>query len=238
MATLRAICTASSRGIVRCGATWNTTTSRTAASITTSTTTSSFADVNNNKKAWRTTVLTRGFAAASSGGGGGDDNGSDNDGTSNTNNDISSSPVQDVSYNSSAVTRDFKDTSYFDNDDMEALSMNMPAVLSQMTNDELNDTSSIPGWELIHSPPGKLPKGALVGMVVSTKMQKTVNVAVDRYKIAPIYQKRLRYTRKFMAHDETEVANMGDLVMIVPCHRLSRHKHFLLREIIRPKGQL
>ena len=35
-----------------------------------------------------------------------------------------------------------------------------------------------------------------------------------------------------------EVANMGDLVMIVPCHRISRHKHFMLREIIRPKGQL
>ena len=109
---------------------------------------------------------------------------------------------------------------------------------SKMTNEELMDTSTIPGWDLIHSPPRKYPRGALVGTVVSTRMQKTVNVAVDRYRIVPKIRKRVRYTRKFFAHDEKEVANTGDLVMITPCHRLSKHKHFMLREIIRPKGQL
>lgn len=74
--------------------------------------------------------------------------------------------------------------------------------------------------------------------MVSDKMTKTVNVAVERYQIVPKYRKRVKYTRKFMAHDEEQVANLGDLVMIVPCHRISRHKHFMLREIIRPKGQL
>ena len=83
-----------------------------------------------------------------------------------------------------------------------------------------------------------IPRGALVGTVVSTKMQKTVNVAVDRYRVHPKYHKRLRYTKKFMAHDEFEVASTGDLVMIVPSQRISRHKHFMLREIIRAKGQL
>lgn len=110
--------------------------------------------------------------------------------------------------------------------------------LPNMTNDDLADTSTIPGWDLIHSPPRKFPRGALVGTVVSDKMQKTVNVAVDRYRIVPKIRKRVRYTRKFMAHDELEVANTGDLVMITPCHRLSKHKHFMVREIIRPKGQL
>ena len=109
---------------------------------------------------------------------------------------------------------------------------------SKMTNEELADTSTIPGWNLIHSPPRQFPRGALVGTVVSTRMQKTVNVAVDRYRIVPKIRKRVRYTRKFFAHDEEEVANMGDLVMITPCHRISKHKHFMLREIIRPKGQL
>lgn len=109
---------------------------------------------------------------------------------------------------------------------------------SKMTNEELSDTSTIPGWDLIHSPPRKFPRGALVGTVVSTRMQKTVNVAVDRYRIVPKIRKRQRYTRKFFAHDEEEVANMGDLVMITPCHRMSKHKHFMLREIVRPKGQL
>ena len=107
-----------------------------------------------------------------------------------------------------------------------------------MTNEELADTSTIPGWDLIHSPPKSLPRGALVGIVVSDKMQKTINVAVDRYRIVPKIRKRQRYTRKFMAHDEKEVASPGDLVMITPCHRISKHKHFMLREIVRPKGQM
>ena len=107
-----------------------------------------------------------------------------------------------------------------------------------MSNEELADTSTIPGWELIHSPPKKLPRGALIGTVVSDKMDKTVNVAVVRYRLVPKIRKRIKYTRKFMAHDEREVANMGDVVMITPCHRISKNKHFMLREIVRAKGQL
>ena len=111
--------------------------------------------------------------------------------------------------------------------------------IKEMTNAQLAEFATIPGWNLVHNPPRRnTPRGALVGKVVSDKMQKTVNVAVDRYRIVPKYRKRLRYTKKFMAHDEFEVCNMGDLVMIVPCQKISRHKHFMVREIIRPKGQL
>jgi small subunit ribosomal protein S17 len=110
--------------------------------------------------------------------------------------------------------------------------------ITSMSNEELADTSTIPGWEFVHTPPRKFPRGALVGTVVSDKMSKTVNVAVERYHIVPKYRKRKLYTRKFMAHDENEVANVGDMVMIVPCHRISRHKHFMLREIVKEKGQL
>ena len=119
-----------------------------------------------------------------------------------------------------------------------AFSTTASKSFSEMTNAELEDTSTIPGWELIHSPPRKFPRGALVGKVVSDKMDKTVNVAVDRYKIVPKIRKRIKYTRKFMAHDEQEVSAVGDLVMITPCHRISKHKHFMLREILKPKGQL
>jgi small subunit ribosomal protein S17 len=147
--------------------------------------------------------------------------------------DITGSPIENKTYSYLEVGTDFQDTSYFDNTHLE-----YSDHFATMSNPELIDTSTIPGWELIHSPPGKLPKGALVGKVVSTKMTKTVNVAVDRYKIVPIYRKRVRYTHKFFAHDEAEVANLGDLVMIVPCHRISKHKHFMLREIVNPKGQL
>lgn len=111
-------------------------------------------------------------------------------------------------------------------------------IVTSMTNEELADTSTIPGWEFVHTPPRDFPRGALVGTVVSDKMNKTVNVAVNRYRIVPKYRKRICYTRKFMAHDENEVANLGDMVMIVPCQRISKNKHFMLREIIRAKGQL
>jgi small subunit ribosomal protein S17 len=111
-------------------------------------------------------------------------------------------------------------------------------AISGMTNEELQNTSDIPGWHLIHSPPRKFPRGTLVGKVVSDKMDKTINVAVDRYRIVPKIRKRVRYTRKFMAHDEKEVAVIGDLVLITPCQRLSKRKHFMLTEILRPKGQL
>mmetsp|Transcript_3926 Transcript_3926/g.5997 ORF Transcript_3926/g.5997 Transcript_3926/m.5997 type:complete len:188 (-) Transcript_3926:1529-2092(-) len=114
--------------------------------------------------------------------------------------------------------------------------------IGNMTNEELNDPSTIPGFStLIHSPPldrTATPRNALVGKVVSDKMNKTVNVEVDRYKIIPKYGKRVKYSKKFMAHDEEEVCKEGDLVMIVPCQRISRKKHFRVFEIIRQKGNM
>ncbi|KAG7358530.1 30S ribosomal protein S17 [Nitzschia inconspicua] len=156
-----------------------------------------------------------------------------------TGGDITSSPVESTEYSPDAIMKTFEDTSYYYHpiDTPEAHSQ-----YAHMTNEELMDNSTIPGWDyLIHSPPidkSSIPKGALVGTVVSTKMQKTVNVAVDRYKIHKKYRKRIRYTRKFMAHDENQVAREGDTVLIVPCQRISKHKHFMMREIVRAKGQL
>mmetsp|Transcript_15137 Transcript_15137/g.41846 ORF Transcript_15137/g.41846 Transcript_15137/m.41846 type:complete len:213 (+) Transcript_15137:73-711(+) len=110
--------------------------------------------------------------------------------------------------------------------------------VSQLTSEQLMETSDIPGWELVTAHPRRFPRGSLVGTVVSTKMQKTINVAVDRYRMHKRIRKRQRFTRKFMAHDEQEVANEGDTVLIVPCHKMSKHKHFLLSEILRTKGRL
>jgi len=64
-----------------------------------------------------------------------------------------------------------------------------------LCNKALQDMTTIPGWNLVHNPPRRNPRGALVGKVVSDKMQKTVNVAVDRYKLIPKYRKRWRYTK-------------------------------------------
>jgi hypothetical protein len=68
--------------------------------------------------------------------------------------------------------------------------------IKEMTNAQLAEFATIPGWNLVHNPPRRnTPRGALVGKVVLDKMQKTVNVAVDRYRIVPKYRKRLRYTK-------------------------------------------
>jgi small subunit ribosomal protein S17 len=147
--------------------------------------------------------------------------------------------VAEDAYNPQSIMDSFQDTSYY----YHPTDLNLIDRYSNMTNDELIDNTTIPGWDyLIHSPPlmgiNQLPKGALVGRVVSTKMHKTVNVAVDRYRVHPKYRKRIKFTRKFMAHDEGEVAKDGDTVLIVPCQRISKMKHFMLREIVRPKGQL
>jgi len=136
-------------------------------------------------------------------------------------------------------TADEESFSVLDNDvDISSVLPSNRKSVSEMSNEELDDPTTIPGWNFVKSPPKKLPRGALVGTVVSDKMNKTVNVSVDRYKVVPKIRKRLKYTRKFMAHDEAEVANVGDLVVITPCHRISKRKHFMLREIVRPKGQL
>jgi small subunit ribosomal protein S17 len=210
---------------------------------------------------WSTTTTSRFFATKSGGEGG------DEPGDSTPENDTSSSdniipPVVDLDSHSNAdaydpfeITKSFGDTSYYYPPSEET----DPGYLAQkyegMTNEELVDSSTIDPvtdphtstnhtWDsLMHSPPVRdknaaLPKGTLVGTVVSTKMQKTVNVAVDRYKVHPKYRKRIRYTRKFMAHDENEVASDGDLVLIVPSQKISKKKHFVLREILKAKGQL
>ncbi len=138
-----------------------------------------------------------------------------------------------------------------DDDKAKSAELNIPDLntireyqedIHSMTNDELNDPTTIPGFAtLIHSRPkdrDATPRNAKVGVVVSTKMQKTVNVAVDRYRIVPKYRKRKKYTKKFMAHDEEELCREGDLVMIVPCQKISKRKHFMVHEIVKVKGTL
>ena len=172
-------------------------------------------------------------------------------------------PVVDVDDNSNSTTslkgeydpyeiiKSFKDTSYYYPPSEELNPDYLAAKYQNLTNDELLDSSTITlqdspdsTWnELIHSPPirdknASLPNGTLIGTVVSTKMNKTINVAVDRFRTHTKYKKRMKYTRKFMAHDESEVASMGDTVLIVPSQRISKLKHFMLREILKPKGQL
>lgn len=69
------------------------------------------------------------------------------------------------------------------------------------------------------------------GTVVSDKMDKTITVAVETKKVHPLYGKRVKYTKKFKAHDENNAAQMGDTVTIMETRPLSATKRFRLVEI-------
>jgi len=72
-----------------------------------------------------------------------------------------------------------------------------------------------------------------VGQVVSTKMQKTIVVAVEMRKAHPKYKRIIRTTKKFYAHDEQSSARFGDMVRIRETRPLSKLKRWSLEEIVR-----
>lgn len=71
-----------------------------------------------------------------------------------------------------------------------------------------------------------------IGKVVSDKMQKSITVAVDRKVKHPIYGKFVSRTTKFMAHDEENVAGVGDTVRIMETRPMSRKKRWRLVEVV------
>ena len=71
-----------------------------------------------------------------------------------------------------------------------------------------------------------------VGKVVSDKMDKTIVVAVETYKKHILYHKRIKYTKKFKAHDENNTAKIGDTVKIMETRPLSKDKRWRLVEVI------
>ena len=71
----------------------------------------------------------------------------------------------------------------------------------------------------------------LKGVVVSDKMRKTAVVLVDRYVKHPKYQKFITRTKKYKAHDEHNVAKIGDKVIIQSCRPLSKDKCFMIIEV-------
>ena len=71
------------------------------------------------------------------------------------------------------------------------------------------------------------------GRVVSDKMDKTIVVVVDTYKNHPVYNKRIRCSKKYYAQDENNEAKVGDTVRIMETRPLSRKKRFRLVKIVK-----
>lgn len=72
----------------------------------------------------------------------------------------------------------------------------------------------------------------VTGKVVSDKMDKTITVLVETYKTHPLYGKRVKYSKKFKAHDENNTAKIGDVVKIMETRPLSKDKRWRLVEVI------
>jgi small subunit ribosomal protein S17 len=75
-------------------------------------------------------------------------------------------------------------------------------------------------------------KAELQGVVVSDRMQKSVVVAVERRVQHDVYGKTQKRTSKFVAHDETDDARVGDKVAIAETRPLSRRKRWTVTRIV------
>ena len=71
-----------------------------------------------------------------------------------------------------------------------------------------------------------------VGLVVSTKMQKTIVVEIEMRKAHPKYKRVLKSNKKFYAHDEQNSARVGDVVRIREARPLSKLKRWRLSEVL------
>ena len=77
-----------------------------------------------------------------------------------------------------------------------------------------------------------MTKKEKIGIVVSNKMNKTIVIAVENKYSHPIYEKTLKKTRRFMAHDEKNDCIMGDIVLISETRPLSKNKRWELKQIL------
>ncbi|MFT5426106.1 MAG: small subunit ribosomal protein S17 [Gammaproteobacteria bacterium] len=73
---------------------------------------------------------------------------------------------------------------------------------------------------------------AVTGEVVSNKMDKTISVQVSRKVKHPLYEKYIKRSTKFMAHDENNECNEGDVVIIESSRPLSKNKSWKLQKVV------
>ena len=75
-------------------------------------------------------------------------------------------------------------------------------------------------------------RSELIGKVVSAKNDKTITVLVETHKKHPLYGKRVKYSKKYTAHDESNTAKEGDTVKIRSTRPLSKTKRYELVEVL------
>lgn len=71
-----------------------------------------------------------------------------------------------------------------------------------------------------------------IGKVISNKMDKTIVVEIDRKVKHPLYGKYMRRSTKLYAHDDANVCQVGDLVMVANSRPISKTKHWMLIKVL------
>ena len=79
----------------------------------------------------------------------------------------------------------------------------------------------------------KTNRTELVGRVVSDKNDKTITVLVETHRKHPLYHQMVRYSKKYRAHDEKNIAKVGDTVKIAMTRPLSKTKRYELVNIVK-----
>ena len=75
-----------------------------------------------------------------------------------------------------------------------------------------------------------MPKRVLTGRVTSDKTDKTITVLVERRVMHPLYKKFIRRSKKYAAHDDTNLCKEGDVVQIEECRPISKSKSWVVIE--------
>jgi len=78
-----------------------------------------------------------------------------------------------------------------------------------------------------------MPKKKLIGTVTSTKMKDTVTVQIMMTKKDPLYGKFIKKSKKFHAHDEGNLCNLGDTVEIEECPPISKTKRYKVINVVK-----
>lgn len=84
-----------------------------------------------------------------------------------------------------------------------------------------------------HAAPHKSRRQQKVGRVVSNKMDKTIVVVVETLKKHRIYKRTYKQTKRFHAHDEHNVCQIGDIVRIEESRPISKLKRWRLVEVVK-----
>jgi len=72
-----------------------------------------------------------------------------------------------------------------------------------------------------------------IGIIISNKANKTITVSIQTRYSHPQYRKIVTKTKKYMAHDENNTGEIGDIVLLEESRPLSRQKRWILKKVLR-----